>query len=571
MNVSAFQDAYLRRIETIIQPEEINSNVANALRFVVQHVFANITNAFVITISSDKGPIEFWLHDLMGKLFLTWSFIAVQLVVLDHKTERLVVPGERYCNLIMIDSYESLEKADLAEYNRNSDGLEYYFIFLQIPDNVAVNEMQRIFKYCFDNYWIHCNIMVQNLYGELLIYTYFPFVEHNCFQTEPTLINQFKSGRFVNNIMFPDKLRDFQRCPLKLSTWETPPFVINATNKKYPNISVSGFEIVTMIAISQHMNFSLDIDWISSDTYHKNKTNEPGPLTKLKRLQTNITMGYFRRTAGTDKIATPTYVTYYIPIAAINIRKQVQHISMSILTFPFDKTTWILMITFYGLLAGINCFKNRRIKVPSFQIFEIIIGMPTTKVPRRSSKRIHFTTVLLSSFILRSIYESLLFLLFRTNFYQAAPITLNALVTAGYKAVSTELTKEFLLYVPEIEDKSLPLITINTTDEIYPLSYMDRYRNESLVAMSIVEFAIRYVREQMTVGEALQILAINVKDQQIGFYLSKHSYLSRRFDYYILHFHQAGLLNKWREWTNLYYQVTTKRSSTVYEDALMII
>lgn len=281
-------------------------------------------------------------------------------------------------------------------------------------------------------------------------------------------------------------------------------------------------------------------------------------------------MGYFRRTADRDKIATPTYVTYYIPIAAVIFRKQQTHISMDILTFPFDMTTWILMVFCYGLLGQIDRLLKRKIKVGTFEIFEMFLGLPTPKEPKKTSKRIRFTTILISSFILRSFYQSLLFLLFRTNFYQAPPKTLDALVAEKYKAVSTELTKEFLLHVPQIEDKSLPLIAINTTNELYPLGYMDRYRNESIVAMTIIEFVIRYAREYLAVGEALRILPMNVKDQQIGFYLSKHSYLSDRFDYYILHFHQAGLLTKWREWTNFNYQVTKSRSSTVYEDALII-
>ncbi|KAM7348575.1 uncharacterized protein ACRADG_007849 [Cochliomyia hominivorax] len=565
MNVSVFQHAYLGRIDTIFQPEEFNLHVANALRFMVQNVFANLTNSFVITISSNKGPIELWLHDLMSKLFVTWSFMKMQLVVMDHKTQQLHVPGKRYCNLILIDSYASLKKSNIAEYNQKSDGLEYYFIFLQIPDNMAFKEMKRIFKYCFDNYWINCNVMVQNSKGEVLIYSYFPFKENNCFQTQPQLINQFRNGRFVSDVMFPDKLRNLQKCPLILSTWENPPFVIKASNEKYPNISVSGFEILTMIAISQYMNFTLSIDWISADTFHNNT-----PLTKLKNFETNITMGYFRRTADRDKLATPTYVTYYIPISAVIFRKQVSHISMDILTFPFDKITWILLIVSYGLLAKIDYYCKNDIKLDIFQICKIFIGVPTPQTPKKPSTRIRYTSILLTSFILRSIYQSLLFLLFRTNFYQPPPLTLNDLVAANYQAVTTELTKEFLLHVPQIEDKSLPIISNNTIDELWPLGYMDRNRNESLVAMSVVEFVIRYVREYMSPGEALQILPMKVKDQQIGFYLSKHSYLSDRFDYFILHFHQAGLLNKWREWTNIRYKAVKKPLSTAYGDALII-
>lgn len=281
MNISAFQDAYLSRINTISQSEEINLHVANALRFVIQNVFANITNAFVFTISTSGGAVAFWLHDTMSKLFTTWGLIAVQLVVVDSKIRQLDIPGIRYCNMIMIDSFESLERTNIAEYNRNSDSLEYYYIFLQSPDNMFENEMKKISRYCFDNYWIHCNIMVQNSKGEVLVYTFFPFKENNCFKTKPELINRFVGEKFENDLMFPDKLKDLQGCPLKLSTWETPPFVFNATNKRNPNLQVAGFEIFTLITFSQKINFTLDVEWLGIETYEKNMSPETEPLSKV--------------------------------------------------------------------------------------------------------------------------------------------------------------------------------------------------------------------------------------------------------------------------------------------------
>lgn len=284
MNISVFQNAYLRRIETIVQPEEINILVVNALRYVMENVFDNIANAFVITISSDKGPIQFWLHDIMSKLFATFGFMAVQLVVLDYKENHVNLPGKRYCNLIMVDSFKNLEKTSIADYNRDSDSLEYYFIFLQAYDKDIPKEMDRIFKYCFDNFWIHCNVMIQNEKGEVLVYTYFPFKNGECFQTKGEIINQFIGNRFVNDIMFPDKLQNLHECPLKLTTWIVPPFVMNRTNSFIPSRKVSGFEIFIMVAISRDMNFTLDIDVISIDTYNQNKTPETLPMKMVNYI-----------------------------------------------------------------------------------------------------------------------------------------------------------------------------------------------------------------------------------------------------------------------------------------------
>ncbi|XP_065365322.1 uncharacterized protein LOC135958345 [Calliphora vicina] len=489
MNLSVFEDGNLQRLETFTQPEERNLLVANALRFVIQNVFANNSNTFVFTIAVAGGSWELWLTDIMSKLFATWGFMAVQLIIQDPKMERIEMPRNCFCNMIMIDSFKSLERTNLAENNKNYDSLEYYFIFLQTPDDQAAKEMELIFRYCFNNYWLHCNVMVQNKKGEIFVYTYFPFKENNCFQTQPEMINKFKGNRFENKKLFPDKLRNLQRCPMKLTTWDAPPFVVNGTNQRYPKLQVTGFEMLIITAISETMNFTLDIEWIS---FYRNQSPDAGLLTKLRNQETNITLGFFRRTNKRDKIATPTYVTYYVPLIALILRKLATHESMDILTFPFDGVTWILMIVVYVIIGIINAVQTKQIKGSIFQTFEIIIGVTTKDVPKKTPTRIRFMTTILSSFILRSVYQSLLFFVFRSNFYIATPYTLNGLATEGYKVVSTELTMQFLLYVPEIENKTLPLIVTNSTSEMSPMRYVEYHRNESLVAISIIEFGIDF-------------------------------------------------------------------------------
>ncbi|XP_046803055.1 uncharacterized protein LOC111674904 [Lucilia cuprina] len=458
------------RIGVLAQPEYINVFVANALRFVIQNVFVNITNDFVFTLSTGGGAVGFWFNDIMTKLFATWSFLAVQLVISDKRTKYIEVPGKRYCNMIMIDSFRSLEKTHIAEYNKNSDGLEYYFIFLQIRDKLLEREMQMIFRYCFDNYWIHCNIMVQT--------------ESYCFQTQPEVINKFVDERFENDVMFPNKLRNFNKCSLKLTTWNIPPFVINGT----------GF---------QHTDH---IDMISIDTYHKNQTPAIIPMSMLKHRETNITMGYFRRTALRDQLASA----------------QLCHLLSAICS---------LIYLFIVLLNWLNA-KNRIVQ--NFQIHQVFIGMPIKNLPKDSSKRIRLMVMLVTSFILRSVYQSLLFHLFRTHFYESPPVTLDGLVAQGYKA-----------------DRSLPLLIIHSTNEMYPLYFLVVNQDKNFIAMSIFEFTLFYALGILSPKNALQILPINVNEQQIGFYFVKHSYLVDQFNNYILYFQQAGLLQKWKEWSNM--------------------
>ena len=271
MNISILQDVS-------VQPNEKTLLVASALRFVIENVFAKSANSFVITVSTGPETVNYWLQDIINTLITWLGFMSLQLIRVDNISQLSILPETRYCNMIMVDSLTSLENTNIAEYNMKEDGLEYYFIFLRTADNRQPKEMERIFRYCFDNFWLHCNIMVQNSKGEVFIYTYFPFKSNRCFETKPQLINKFMDKRFINDIIFPDKLHNLNKCPLKLTTWIIPPFVMNKTNSFFPQTKVGGFEVIIMLAMSRRMNFTLDINLISIDTYHQNKTPETLPM-----------------------------------------------------------------------------------------------------------------------------------------------------------------------------------------------------------------------------------------------------------------------------------------------------
>ena len=281
-------------------------------------------------------------------------------------------------------------------------------------------------------------------------------------------------------------------------------------------------------------------------------------------------MGYFRRTAARDQVATASYVTYYLPFIAVTLRKKTHFGSMAILSFPFDKPTWILMLLLYVCIALINLFnvKNRIVEIS--QIHQIILGLPVNNVPEMSSKRIRFLTMLLTTFILRSVYQSLLFHLFRTHFYETPPLTMEGLIENRYNAVCSELSVRFLLDVPQIKNKSLPLIVIYNANEMFPLYFLELNKDKKFVAITNFEFTMFYSLTILSFDNALQLLPINVNEQQIGFYFVKHSYLVDRFNEYILTFQQAGLLLKWKEWYNFEYFVTTTKSVTAYDKVLLI-
>lgn len=282
-------------------------------------------------------------------------------------------------------------------------------------------------------------------------------------------------------------------------------------------------------------------------------------------------MGYFRRTTARDKIATPSYVTYYLPFVAVILRKEAQIGSLEILTFPFDKPTWALAVAVYfiSLLLNLLFVKNRIVK--NFQIYQISLGIPVKFVARGAVKRVRFFIMLFYTFILRTVYQCLLFHLFRTHFYEAPPITMEGLIENRYKAICTEISLRYLVDVPHIQNRSLPLSVVYNSNELLPLYHLERNPDKNLVALTNFEFTKFYAVAILGMGNALQLLPISVNEQQIGFYFVKHSYLVDNFNFYILSFQQAGLLDKWKERYSMEYLVSkTSGHETAYEHVLLI-
>lgn len=249
-----------------------------------------------------------------------------------------------------------------------------------------------------------------------------------------------------------------------------------------------------------------------------------------------------------------------MPLVAIVLRRQDQYESIGILTFPFDKCTWALLGLSCAILTIMNYFqRNGENNLSSLQIFEVLIGSPTSNLPKDTSRRIRFLLWIFSCFILRTIYQSLLFYLYRIHFYKSPPTTLQGLADGSYTTICSKISSNFLLYVPQILDETLPLLVLNGSNEIEPLRYLERRPNENLAVISIMDFAVYYAAIEMDDRNALQVLPINVNDQQIVFYFTKHSYLIHRIDNCILRYHQAGLLEKWRQWTSNEFKVTKRK------------
>lgn len=179
----------------------------------------------------------------------------------------------------------------INEDNADSDDHEYYFIFLQTRDAQIPAELQQILDHCLNNFWLHCNVMVQTAQMEVLIYSYYPYTSQRCQSAQPQLVNRFDGQRMIHAPMFPHKLRQLHQCPLTVVVWNAPPFVELQWDDRAGQMDAIGFEATLIKQLARHLNCSLiwhNVTLETVATYQKNWGDERQPMSPLKLVRRKI-------------------------------------------------------------------------------------------------------------------------------------------------------------------------------------------------------------------------------------------------------------------------------------------
>lgn len=117
-------------------------------------------------------------------------------------------------------------------------------------------------------------------YEIILMYTFYPYTPEHCERVKPIVYDQFENETFVlNAAIFPEKFGNLYRCPLKIATYNFPPFVMltERSNDTY----IDGIEGVVLRVISQRLNFTTIV--IPSSFNILNKISNTTNATEIKR------------------------------------------------------------------------------------------------------------------------------------------------------------------------------------------------------------------------------------------------------------------------------------------------
>ncbi|XP_058977783.1 uncharacterized protein LOC131802192 [Musca domestica] len=541
------------------QDESINQFVVKALNFLIRNVFESLTSTYAVFISSRDEPTLRWMNHIMVELFSLTTAMTVQIVQINVKRKMaLEMHGRKQCNILLVDSYQALLDIGLASSNAFVDDLEYYLIFLQARDNEIPREMKLILQHCLDNYWLHCNVMIQTAKGEILMYTYFPYTADHCYKAKPKLIDFFDGERFKNPPFLPDKLYNLHKCPLSVNTWSQLPYVA-IENLPNGTLHYSGMDIQLLKALSDKMNFTLKVKYRDVEKL----------ISAISERKVNMTVSYTRRALTLDRIVSSTVTTFHTTLVAVVIRNPYPLSSMKTLVFPYKANVWICLLCCLLVMICINQMRRQTNPMTNLQFLEILLGLSTSYRPQFKWQSLSVLTWLWSSLLLRSLYQSMLYYLYNFDIFENLPQSLDALAQQGFTLICSRNTMRYLEKIQQVEENLLPVIVMNTSNEMHTLTYLDNCSKGNYAAIVDKEIA-KYFLNNMESKNSLEILPFTVNNIQTIIYLPKHSFLIETINDYILRFFASGFQLAWKiHYTGVDHPNNDESQRTISEMSFM--
>lgn len=140
------------------------------------------------------------------------------------------------------------------------------------------------------------DVNILSLEGEVAVMkSFFPFQENKCRNTSPVVINAFNetSQKWNSEEIFPTKLKNFFKCPLRITTLEYPPAVM----QKFHNglVEYYGSDVEVIRGLSSAMNFTADFAFVA-EPYNFGQTlekNSTGAIAHVVEGTADIAMGFY--------------------------------------------------------------------------------------------------------------------------------------------------------------------------------------------------------------------------------------------------------------------------------------
>lgn len=260
--------------------------------------------------------------------------------------------------------------------------------------------------------------------SEIYLSTFYPFQENLCQRISSTTINKFINNSWINMNFFPEKLKNFNQCPLKVGTIddEAAFFQIDLGNGTFV---YDGSDVKMLNVLAEVLNFQIKINYSLDWGDIQDNGSASGVLDQVISGDSDMIMGYFmelKRSRFMDYSS-----AYYFYSFVVVVPLGAPFTSIENLVRPFTFTVWAaLIVTVICAVSLIFIFNLKSVMVKNsifvnnhqnsyYNLLMIILGGSIKTLPKRDFPRLLMMTFVVFCLIMRTVYQSKMFKYLQAN------------------------------------------------------------------------------------------------------------------------------------------------------------
>lgn len=440
-------------LEKLQQLIESDNALVGATKTIISNFFVNKTTVtnFVTSLSTRSNLHEG--HGLINEIVK--SIDGTVNVRIENYSSVLKAVDRRIYNVFVVDGYAStlniLSIMELPTFR--FDG--FYIVLMVLPSKSIQTEIQIILEAFWKIFIVNVNVIAYkwNQRNEAVLYSYFPYSKNFCGKVNCEVVNEFQNNKFKRGEdFFPQKVKNFYKCPLKVALFEYPPYILMGNRT-----SIAGTDGLILQELSNQMNFKIDIQLADKELWGSLEANgsSTGAIEMITSRKVHFSIGFYVTTPLRNEFMKSSY-TYTVVNLVWIVPPGRAFTAFEKLFKPFDFSTWTFVLAIFVSSAVViivlrfSSSKARRLfygehnQTAFINMMAIYFGLPNLKVPAKKFARMLLMTFILYCLVIRSAYQSGLF-----KFLQMASFKPHV------ESLSEMLDKEFDFYVSEAFSESI--------------------------------------------------------------------------------------------------------------------
>lgn len=513
------------------------------------------------TVSSPEliaAIIDEYYHARQTPLLVAYNSSELKLV--NQVLGSLSIPRTVQLNNVFLPGYKSwyyaifflnnLDSFELYVKQLRSDYFNLHGYYTFVYNDLAESQITNMFNALWELKILKA-LIISLHEDQPQLYSYSPYTSSKCGTPDV-----FRVDRATSSLLFKPQLDNFYGCALRVGTFESLPFIHFPPSPEKQS-SIEGFEGHLVTTIANKLRFKLEFvnppDGAQWGVVRPNN-GSTGLMGLLQKSEVHFGIGCLAIIADRDEIltrGTPHYTTSVV----FGVPDGRRYSAFEKLFQPFDFYSWFVVFTIHGFAAVVIlvlkfCPEPVRQfvygdgnRIAFFNTVQIFYSGLTSHVPKRNFARTLLLLFLGYAFLIRSMYQGLMFKYLQADSKHKPVETVDELERSDLRYDMLLISERFFKNNPAILKRARRIHTGNDSLNA-ALDGIATKKNQDgavLVTSQHIAFHNKYRLDKGFVRSTRDQLVTS----PVVFYYPRKSFLVLEFNRIIGVVQTAGLMSYW--------------------------